>query len=491
MSIDELVLRAPPPGRGVYCNRTLNLRAIQAIGYDMDYTLVHYHVVDWELRAYEHLKRRMANDGFPVKGLTFDHELVTRGVVIDTELGNSLKANRFGYVKTAYHGTERMDYEQLRSTYMRTVVHLSDSRYRFLNTLFALSEASMYAQLVDRLDAGDFEDGVGYHDLYKIVRSRLDETHMMGKLKAEIMRDPERFVQSDPDTVPTLLDQRRAGKRLLLITNSGWTYTNAMMSFITEGQLPKTMKSWRELFDVTVVAARKPSFFDGDAPLLRIVDEKGRLEPHYGPLEPHGAYFGGNASVLQDHLGFSEDEILYLGDHMYGDVHVSKDLLRWRTGLILRELEEELRAVEETYDEQQQLASMMREKEQLEFLQYQLKRVQMQLREGCGDPPDVKPEAVAERLSGLKKEIIALDEEIAPLAIRAGEAHNSRWGLLMRAGNDKSQLARQIERWADVYTSRVSNLLYQTPYAYLRSRRGSLPHDPMHYMNPKQRRGKR
>ena len=47
----------------------------------------------------------------------------------------------------------------------------------------------------------------------------------------------------------------------------------------------------------------------------------------------------------------------------------------------------------------------------------------------------------------------------------------------MRAGNDKSRLARQIERHADVYMSRVSNLLYLTPFGYLRAARGSLPHD--------------
>jgi hypothetical protein len=29
-----------------------------------------------------------------------------------------------------------------------------------------------------------------------------------------------------------------------------------------------------------------------------------------------------------------------------------------------------------------------------------------------------------------------------------------------------------------VYTSRVSNFLHATPYVYLRSPRGSLPHDP-------------
>jgi hypothetical protein len=48
---------------------------------------------------------------------------------------------------------------------------------------------------------------------------------------------------------------------------------------------------------------------------------------------------------------------------------------------------------------------------------------------------------------------------------------------MMRAGNDKSHLARQIERHADIYTSRVANLLYATPFAYLRSPRGTLPHD--------------
>ena len=37
----------PPPERQIFCNRTLNLRAIEAIGYDMDYTLIHYDVDEW------------------------------------------------------------------------------------------------------------------------------------------------------------------------------------------------------------------------------------------------------------------------------------------------------------------------------------------------------------------------------------------------------------------------------------------------------------
>jgi hypothetical protein len=45
----------------------------------------------------------------------------------------------------------------------------------------------------------------------------------------------------------------------------------------------------------------------------------------------------------------------------------------------------------------------------------------------------------------------------------------TRWGYLSRAGlNDKSQLCRQIEKYADVYTSRVANFLRFTPYMYFR-----------------------
>lgn len=48
---------------------------------------------------------------------------------------------------------------------------------------------------------------------------------MEGKLKAEIIQDPERYVSRDPEMAQTLLDQRQAGKALLLITNRwawGW-----------------------------------------------------------------------------------------------------------------------------------------------------------------------------------------------------------------------------------------------------------------------------
>ena len=46
--------------------------------------------------------------------------------------------------------------------------------------------------------------------------------------------------------------------------------------------------------------------------------------------------------MVESSLNVHGDEILYVGDHIYTDVSVSKVHLRWRTALICRELEEEV-----------------------------------------------------------------------------------------------------------------------------------------------------
>ena len=73
-------------------------------------------------------------------------------------------------------------------------------------------------------------------------------------------QDPLRFVNVDPAYTRTLLDQRAAGKKLALITNSDWVYTNTMMTATYEPFLPEGMR-WSDLFDVVVVSACKPEFF--------------------------------------------------------------------------------------------------------------------------------------------------------------------------------------------------------------------------------------
>ena len=462
--------------RGVFCNRTLNFRSVQAIGYDMDYTLVHYHEAEWEQRTYQHLKEQLLSQGWPVDSLKFDPNMVCRGLVIDTLNGNLVKANRFGFIKRAMHGTELLGFDQQREMYSRTIVDLSEKRWIFLNTLFSLSEGCIYAQLVDLLDQRKIPEVLGYVDLYQRVRDVLEIAHMEGRLKAEIINDPDRFVVLDPETPLALLDQYHCGKKLMLITNSEWSYTVPMMSYAFDRFLPPGM-TWRDLFELVIVSARKPGFFTTSNPFFEIVNDDGLLKPHVGELKRGTAYLGGSAVQVERHLKLAGDEILYVGDHMFGDVHVSKNALRWRTALILRELESEVAAETASHETERKLEKLMNEKEALEA-QVVLARIELQRKRSKYGPPLAETESELEaRLSALRAKVDVLDKSVSPLARMATGLNNPTWGLLMRTGNDKSYLAYQVERYADIYTSRVSNFLATTPFAYMRSPRGSLPHD--------------
>jgi len=470
-------MKIADPGRArhVFCNRTLNMRSVRAIGFDMDYTLVHYDERAWEQQAYTHVIDKLLALGLPVAELRFDPELFTRGLILDTQLGNIVKANRFGYVTRAAHGTELLAHDAQRAAYDRTWVDLSDKRWVFLNTLFSLSEACVYAQLVDLLDAGRLPSVRGYDLLYGLVRDTMNSAHLEGELKALIARDPDRFVVLDPELAPALLDLRHAGKSLVLVTNSEHDYTRTMMSYTLDRFLPDGM-TWRDLFDIVIVQAGKPGFFEKPAPVYEVVDERGLLKPHYGALKNGGVYFGGHARMVEQYLGLTGNELLYVGDHVYADVHVSSQILRWRTALILRELEVEIRADDAFAAEARELGVLMKEKEDCEGEQAQL-RLSLLRAETAYAEPLLPSSDAPRRLAALRERLEQLDVRIAPLAKRASELSNARWGPLMRAGNDKSRLARQIERYADVYTSRVSNFLYLTPFGYLRAPRGSLPHD--------------
>lgn len=463
--------------RGVFCNRTLNLRTIRAIGYDMDYTLIHYHVEAWERRAYDYLKASFAEMNWPVEKLIFDPNLVCRGLIVDTQLGNIVKANRFGFIKQAIHGTRKIDFDSLRNQYLRTIVDLNEHRWIFLNTLFSLSEGCMYAQLVDLLDQRKLPEGIGYGELYRLVKEKTDFAHMDGKLKADVIADPDHYVALDSEMPLALLDQKNAGKKLMLITNSEWSYAASMMEYAFSLFLPGGMK-WRDLFDVVIVGARKPDFFTTKNPLFEVVTKEGLLAPATKGFRPGAVYYGGSARQVEKFLSLAGDEFLYVGDHMFGDVKVTKDVLRWRTALIIRELEDEVKALEDFHERQNTLTALMVEKEKVEIELSQVRLAILRNELKYGEQSVKSVAELHEILNDRRERIEAMDEEIGPLALAAGRISNHTWGLLMRTGNDKSHLAYQLERYADIYTSRVSNFYHQTPYAYWRSARGTLPHDP-------------
>jgi hypothetical protein len=56
-------------------------------------------------------------------------------------------------------------------------------------------------------------------------------------------------------------------------------------------------------------------------------------------------------------------------------------------------------------------------------------------------------------------------------------AFNPRWGPLFKDGNEVSRFGQQVQRFACVYTSKVSNFGSYPPNKYFRSPIGLMPHD--------------
>ncbi|MQM06308.1 hypothetical protein Taro_039128 [Colocasia esculenta] len=470
---DPVASRCSP--RGIFCSRTLNLRSISAIGYDMDYTLIHYNVMAWEGRAYDYGMANLKGMGFPVDGLTFDPNLVIRGLIMDKERGNLVKADRFGYIKRAMHGTEMLSTRAVSEIYGRELVDLrKESRWEFLNTLFSVSEAVMYMQMVDRLDGG-------------AVSKALFRAHVEGQLKSEIMAKPERFIEPDPELPLALLDQKEAGKQLLLITNSDYHYTNKMMQHAFNRFLPNDM-GWRDLFDMVIVSARKPEFFQMSHPLYEIVTNDGLMRPCF-KAHSGGLYSGGSAQMVEKCLDIHGDEMLYVGDHIYTDVSQSKVHLRWRTALICRELEDEFNALNHGQGHRTDLIKLIHQKEIVGDLFNQLRlALQRRTKERPAQTlaaTNMDDQELTETMQKLLIVMQRLDEKIGPMLDEDGKHFNTRWGYLSRAGLwDKSHFTRQIEKYADIYTSRVSNFLHYTPFMYFRSQEQTLAHDLYSYHPP-------
>ena len=65
-----------------------------------------------------------------------------------------------------------------------------------------------------------------------------------------------RLTSSVPtETALALLDQKRANKKLMLITNSEFAYTDAMMTYAFDRFLPEKMK-WRALLSMGMTYVR-------------------------------------------------------------------------------------------------------------------------------------------------------------------------------------------------------------------------------------------
>ena len=471
--------------RQVFVNRNLRMAQVEMVGFDMDYTLAIYHARRIEQLSFDlTLSRLVTAFGYPAELglLQYDHGFVMRGLVVDRHHGNLIKMDRFGSVGRAYHGLSPLAPAECNRLYRNERIRLTTERYAWIDTLFSLPEAWLYAAIIDLLERQGRK--VEYGRLYDDVREAIDSVHRDNSLKHEVRKDIGQYIFRDPELGPALHKLRSGGKKLFVLTNSLWDYTDAVMSFLLDGVLPE-YPSWRNYFDVVITGASKPAFFTDQRPFLE-VETEGTDNAVLGEattLERWKVYQGGNLAGLERITGVHGEKVLYVGDHIYGDILRSKKASLWRTLLVVQELEDEIRYTEGRAEEISRLGEVelliARLDDEVNVRKGVLNALERRLERGEGPRAALESERKVAK-SDLEKVRRALRScnAIADVLERDVElGFNPFWGLLFKEGNENSRFGSQVEQYACLYTSRVSNLLYLSPMQYLRALRDRMPHE--------------
>ena len=175
-------------------------------------------------------------------------------------------------------------------------------------------------------------------------------------------------------------------------------------------------------------------------------------------LKRGGMYLGGNFHALSRMGGLVGDDVLYVGDHIYGDILRSKRQTSWRTAMVIPEMDRELENAVGMRSEIQELDRV----EEFAF-QLELDRSALAM-EGIRNP----------ELNAQLKEVTLRAQS---LELEISNRFNPAWGQLFRDRAELSAFGAQVEDYACVYTSRVSNFRNYSPSFYFRSPRDRMSHE--------------
>jgi HAD superfamily 5'-nucleotidase-like hydrolase len=450
----------------VFVNRTINMKKIKYIGLDMDHTLIRYQTQQFETLVYQFvIEHLIKHKQYPsdIQQFKFDFASAIRGAVVDCKNGNILKLNRYGAIRKSFHGTQLIQFDEQNQIYRSKYVDLKDDNYIAVDTSFSIAFCALLGQIIGFKDKNP---GLlpSYETIAIDVLSSVDAVHAGGHLKRHIAEHLEDYVLRDPNLVTGLQQYIQHGKKFFIVTNSDYAYTKLLLDFAINPFL-KPGEHWKDLFEYVITLSDKPRFFYDKLRFLKIDPQTGMMSNQSGPIQP-GIYQGGSANQFTHDLALSGDEILYIGDHIYGDILRLKKDCNWRTGLVVEELGAEIQAQHQVLALEQKIVQNMDKKEELEQ-----EYVQLQFHDSKQQP------SLETRLRTLHTEILNIDKIVSELITQQESFFNPIWGRIFRAGAEESYFAYQVERYACIYMEKLSDLLAISPYNYFRAYKKMLAHD--------------
>lgn len=487
--INDLVEESTDMSRGVFVNRTLRMDDIKYIGFDMDYTLAIYNKVEIEELAFNlSLEKLISLKKYPefINTIKYDPHYVIRGLVIDRSKGNILKLDRHKSIRRADHGTKSMSIKEIRESYMTGKIKQSEGSFASVDTLFSLPEAYMFAKMVDMMDEETLQVE-SYTQLFEDIRLCIDLVHRDGSLKGEIAKNLEKYVYKDP-RLPLVLDKfRDKGKKLFILTNSEWSYTNLIMNYLLDNTMLE-YKSWKDFFDLIICHASKPEFFIKGRDFFLVNEETFELGEPAQHLEKGKVYAGGNYTKFEEIIGSKADEVLYIGDHIYGDILRSNKDSGWRTVLVIEELEEELSKFENISHDMRSLNKLeeKRDKVGYELTMYsnKIKKLEGFKEDNFLTLTEKEKVLIDKAISDFNDEIKSFENklertinQINTIKMKIDSTFHPKWGPVFQESDEISRFGDQVRDYACIYTSRLSNFFFYPVNNYFKSLRDIMPHE--------------
>uniref|UniRef100_A0AAY4DEJ2 5'-nucleotidase domain-containing protein 2 n=1 Tax=Denticeps clupeoides TaxID=299321 RepID=A0AAY4DEJ2_9TELE len=440
-----------PPGvcnllnpSNIYANNEVNLAEVDIYGFDYDYTLALYSNA-LDAMIYDTARDFLVKHYKGISKYEYIPNFTARGLHYDIQKGLLMKIDAFHYIQL---GTV---YREMKPFYMpiRFSAPLQGPKMKQYMDVFSIPEMTLLAAANDYFITNDIEyDPV---HLYKDVSEAIGMVHIKGYMYKWIMQDLEKYILRGDETYAVLDRLASHGKKLFLITNSPF-------SFVDKGMKYMVGKDWREFFDVVIVQADKPHFFNDCVKPFRRLDSNGDLQwDKIKSLDKGQIYKQGNLFDFLRLTGWRGSKVLYFGDHLYSDL--ADLMLRhgWRTGAIVPELEVETRVV----NTEQYAQSLT----WLQALTGLLERMQMHK-----DPESKK---VLEDWLKEREELRAVTKNL----------FNPQFGSIFRTCHNPTYFSRRLCRFSDLYMASISCLLnYDLSYTFY-PRRTPLQHEAPLWMD--------
>ncbi|CAD5213179.1 unnamed protein product [Bursaphelenchus okinawaensis] len=449
------------PSQRIFVGRSLRLEKMKFFGFDMDYTLANYKSPAYEGMLFSRTISRMIDIGYPeqLRSLTYNSNFPVRGLWFDMQFGNLLKVDGFGNILVGVHGFHFMKPYEIEEQYPNKFLHLNDSRVIILNTLFNMPDTYLLASLVDYFDTNPdykiLQDRTGvrkndvimsYKSFAKDLTDAVHWVHTEGSMKQHVLQNIDQYVVKD-ERIKQLLPQLRRHGQTFLLTNSEYSYTNGVMTYLLGS-------NWTEFFDISVVDAKKPHWF-AEGTVFRQVDTSTgvlKLGMHTGPLKRGQVYAGGSCDAFRRMLKARGKDVLYIGDHIFGDVLRSKKNRGWRTFLIVPEIEHELTIWTERHGLFERLAQ----------LDVQLAKLYKNM---DATSANLAHNEIGEAVKAIRNLTHEMDQAYGVL------------GPLFRSGSRTTFFATQVERYADLYAASPYNLIYYPAFYFFRAPMMLMPHE--------------